>query len=96
MSLNLVDFKATFDIIFKRAIWKMLRSFGMDPKITSQIEAIYDNIRMCSRHQWSTDRIVRETWLFVITYHVQFVHGVGHGRPEELMQGIQVTYQHQH
>ena len=48
-------------------------------------------LRMCSHHQWSADRMVQsgnrsETGLFVITYLVQFVPGVHHGKPEELMQ----------
>ena len=30
-----------------------------------------------------------ETGLFVITYPVQFVPGVRHGRPNELIQGVQ-------
>ena len=44
LHLNFVDFKAAFDIIWRWALWKMLRYIGMDPKITSLIEAMYDNV----------------------------------------------------
>ena len=36
-----------------------------------------------------------ETGLLYITYSVQFVPGVCHGRPEELMQEAQARYQPQ-
>ena len=36
-----------------------------------------------------------EIGLSVITYPVQFVPGVRHGRPDELKQGVQARYQPQ-
>ena len=39
---NVVYFKASFDTIWRGALWKMLRSIGVDPKIISLIEAMYD------------------------------------------------------
>ena len=42
---NVVVFKAAFDIIWRGALWKMLRSIGVDPKITSLIEAMYENVK---------------------------------------------------
>ena len=44
LHLNFVEFKAVFDNIWRGALWKMLRSFGVDPKITSLTEAMYDNV----------------------------------------------------
>ena len=44
LHFNVVDFKAAFYIIWRGALWKMLRSIGVDPKITSLIEAMYDNV----------------------------------------------------
>ena len=38
---NSVDFKAAFDTIWRGALWKMLRSVGVDPKMISLIEAMY-------------------------------------------------------
>ena len=39
--LNLIDFKAAFDTIWRKALWKMMRSIGVDPKIVSIIENLY-------------------------------------------------------
>ena len=44
MSTRFMDFKAAFDIIWRGALWKMLRYIGMNLKITSLIEAMYDNV----------------------------------------------------
>ena len=44
LHLNVVDFKAAFDTIWKGALWKMLRPIWVDPKITSLIEAMYNNV----------------------------------------------------
>ena len=44
LHINFVDFKAVYDIIWRGALWKTLRSIWMDPKITSLIEAMYDNV----------------------------------------------------
>ena len=38
-----MDFEAAFDTIWREVLWKMLRSFGVDPKITSLIETMYDD-----------------------------------------------------
>ena len=43
LHLNFVDFKAAFDTIWRGALWKMLRSIGVNPKITSLIEAMCDS-----------------------------------------------------
>ena len=52
-----VDFKAAFDAIWRGALWKMLRSTGVDPKITSLIEAMCDNVECavvinCQMTEW--------------------------------------------
>ena len=39
-----MDFEAAFDNTWSGALWKMLRSIAVDPKITSLNEAIYDNV----------------------------------------------------
>ena len=39
-----VNLKAAFDTIWSGALWKMLRCIGVDPKMTSLIEAMYDNV----------------------------------------------------
>ena len=44
LRLNCVEFNAAFDAIWKGALWKMLRSIGEDPNITSLIEAMCDTI----------------------------------------------------
>ena len=90
LHLNCVNLKAAFDIIRREALWKMLRSIRVDYKITSLIEAMYDNVEC---NQLSTDRMVHsgnmsETGLFVITYPVPFVPGVRHGRFEERVQRV--------
>lgn len=41
--LNFVDFKAAFDSIWGMALWKMW-SIVVDPKITSLIESMCDNV----------------------------------------------------
>ena len=44
LHFNFVDFKAAFDTIWRGALWKVLRSIGVDPKIASLIGAMYDNV----------------------------------------------------
>ena len=44
LHFNCVDFKAAFGTIWRVALWKMLRSIGVDPKITSLIETMYNNV----------------------------------------------------
>ena len=44
LHINFVDFKAAFNTILRRALWKMLRYVGVDPNITSLIEDMYDNV----------------------------------------------------
>ena len=44
VSLHFVDVKAAFYIIWRGALWKMLRSIGVDLKITPLIEIMYDNV----------------------------------------------------
>ena len=43
LHFNFVDFKSAFDTIWRKALWKMLRSIGVTPKIVRIIEAIYKN-----------------------------------------------------
>ena len=73
---------------------------GVDHKITSLIEAMHDNVECAIVISGQTDRtdkkwkiVVRQ--LFVITYHVQFVHGGLHDQPEVFMQGVHARYQYQ-
>ena len=39
-----MDFKAAFNAIWRGALWKKLGYFGVDPEITSLIEAIDENV----------------------------------------------------
>ena len=39
---HLVDFKGAFDTISKKALRKMMRSFGTNKKIVSIVEKVYD------------------------------------------------------
>ena len=44
---NFVDFKAAFDTIWREALWKCLRSIGVDKALVDLIESMY-NQSMCS------------------------------------------------
>ena len=39
--LNFIDFKSAFDTIWRKALWKMMRSIGIDQKIIRIIENLY-------------------------------------------------------
>ena len=43
LHFNFVDFKAAFDTIWRKALWKMLLSIGVDQNIVSIIEKLYDD-----------------------------------------------------
>ena len=45
LHFNCLDFKVTSDVIWIGTLWKILRSIGVDPKITSLLEAMYDNVK---------------------------------------------------
>ena len=99
LHVNVVDFKAAFDNIWRGALWKMLRSIWVDPKITSLIEAMYDMVESAvvingQLAEWFR-RNRSDAGLFVITCPVQFVPGVRRGRLEELMQAVQARYRPQ-
>ena len=42
LHFNFIDFKAAFDTIWRKALWKMLRSIGVGKKIVNIIEQLYD------------------------------------------------------
>jgi hypothetical protein len=42
LHFNFVDFKAAFDTVWRKALWKMLRSIGIGSKIVNIIEQLYD------------------------------------------------------
>ena len=83
LHFNYVDFKAAFPIIWRGALWKMLRYIRVEPKVTSLIEAIYDNVECAlvtngQLTEWFRVEIgvIR---LIAITHSVQFVPGVCRG-----------------
>ena len=41
--LHFIDFKAAFDTIWRKALWKMMRAIGIDPRIVDIVENIYSN-----------------------------------------------------
>ena len=41
--MNFIDFKSAFDTIWRKALWKMMISFGVDQKIVRIIEGLYNN-----------------------------------------------------
>jgi len=43
--LHFIDFKAAFDTIWRKALWKMLRAIGIDPRIVDIIENLYKNTK---------------------------------------------------
>lgn len=43
LHLNFVDFKAAFDTVWRKALWRMMVAIGVDPKIVRLIEDLYDN-----------------------------------------------------
>ena len=43
LHFNFVDFKAAFDTIWRKALWKMMLAIGIDPKIINIIEDMYNN-----------------------------------------------------
>ena len=43
LHFNFVDFKAAFDTIWRKALWKMMIAIGIDPKIVRIVEALYDD-----------------------------------------------------
>ena len=45
LHFNFIDFKAAFDTIWRRALWKMMTAIGVDPKIVRIIETLYDNTK---------------------------------------------------
>ena len=41
-SFHFIGFKAAFDTVWRKALWKMLRSIGVDQNIVNIIEDMYD------------------------------------------------------
>ena len=41
--MNFIDFKSAFDTIWRKALWKMLLSLGIDGKIVRIIQNLYKN-----------------------------------------------------
>ena len=42
LHFNFVDFKSAFDTIWRKALWKMLRSIGVENKIVNIIQQLYE------------------------------------------------------
>ena len=42
LHVNFIDFKAAFDTVWRKALWKMLRAIGIDEKIVNIVEKLYD------------------------------------------------------
>ena len=42
LHFNFVDFKAAFDTVWRKALWKMMIAIGIDPKIVRIIESLYN------------------------------------------------------
>ena len=42
MHFNFVEFKAAFDMVWRKVLWKMMIAIGVDPKIVRIIESLYD------------------------------------------------------
>ena len=42
---NFVDFKAAFDTIWREALWKCLRSIGVESKLVDLIESMYEQTK---------------------------------------------------
>ena len=47
LHFNFIYFKAAFDTIWRKALWKMLLAIGADPKIVRIVEELY-NITECA------------------------------------------------
>ena len=43
LHFNFIDFKAAFDTIWRKALWKMLLAIGVNPKIVRIVEELYNN-----------------------------------------------------
>ena len=43
MHFNFIDFKSAFDIIWRKALWKMLVHIGINKKIIKILEKLYEN-----------------------------------------------------
>ena len=43
VNMNFIDFKAAFDTIWQKALWKMMISFGIDGKIIRIIKSLYQD-----------------------------------------------------
>ncbi len=77
-----MDFKAASDTIWWDALWKMLRSVGVYPKMTSLIEAMYENVEYAvTINGQLTDwfKVEIGVRLSALTYPVQLVPSVCHG-----------------
>jgi len=42
LHLNFVDFKSAFDTVWRKVLWKMLRSIGIGSKTVNIIKHLYD------------------------------------------------------
>jgi len=43
LHFNFVDFKAAFDTVWRKALWKMMLAIGVDPKLVRIIESLYND-----------------------------------------------------
>ena len=42
LHFNIVDFKAVFDTVRRKALWKIMKNINIDPKIVRIIESLYN------------------------------------------------------
>ena len=97
LHFNFVDLRLHL-ILSGGALWKMLRSTVEDPKITSLIEAVYENIEcavVIIGQLTERFRVEIRVRLGCLLLPIRFVLGFRHGRPEEIMQVVQARYQPQ-
>ena len=45
LNFHFMDFKSAFDTVWREALWKMMKSIGIPPKIVNIIEKMYDNMQ---------------------------------------------------
>ncbi|PIK47844.1 hypothetical protein BSL78_15289 [Apostichopus japonicus] len=82
---NFVDFKAAFDTIWREALWKCLRSIGVDPKLVDLIARMYEKTK-CSVMvngkitEWFEVQVGVRQGLPTISLSLQHLPGVCHER----------------
>ena len=49
LAVSFIDFTKAFDSIHRPSLWKIMRAYGIPPKVTTAIKNIYNNSRCCVR-----------------------------------------------